>query len=353
MLPSARRCLLLLCLAVLAALGSVPSASAASKKVKISANFVYVTGECTWGIGIRFPLMRGAESYLVEYYDGYWKRLITTSLTPDKTNGDPSAPKGTGFAGITGGSHSPPCNDEPGDPSGGGRFSRGAKAWALFKKPVYKVSGTVRRSCLGGCSLHRELAGVTISAKRKGGGSASAVTGSDGKYQLAIPRKGDWTFTPSGPKLRFKPRFRKYTISADKSGVDFSGCGGSAATAAFTAPARAAALTPGNYHNKLHPAPGTGTDCSSNVFFVQVKPDLLTVDWTITPNGKPVFSYDFELKNPGPGTFPLKSRRGSATVNLVITDPPTAFSVQSADATRRYGGNTETVNVSGPVALSD
>lgn len=111
-------------------------ADAVAKRVKVSAHFYYVSDDannnCTWGIGIAFPKVAGASSYLVRYWDGYYGRVIESTVALGQLGTDPEQGKGTLLLGVTGGGYSPPCESGAGDPTGGGRFSKGAKAWALF-----------------------------------------------------------------------------------------------------------------------------------------------------------------------------------------------------------------------------
>jgi len=143
-------------------------------------------------------------------------------VAPSQPGTDPAAPKGTLYVGVTGGGYSPPCNSDT-DATEGGRFSKGATAYAIFDKPIIKVSGTVKRRCAAGCAAHGSIAGVELTARRKSGGSASAVTGSDGTYQMALPKKGSWTFTPSGFGLKYDPPTQTIDIQRDRPGVDFAG----------------------------------------------------------------------------------------------------------------------------------
>ncbi len=203
--------------------GASAGGASDSKTLKVSAHFVYVTHDppCLWGIGVEFPSVKGAASYLVKYYDGYYKRTITTAVTPSAAATEPTAPKGTLYLGVTGGGYSPPCNSDT-DATEGGRFSKGATAYAIFDKPIVKLSGTVIKQC--GCSPPERLPGVSVVAK--GAHGSSAVTGSDGTYEMAV-QKGTYTVTPSLKGFGFAPPSRKVTVNGDVKGVDFRGCDGS------------------------------------------------------------------------------------------------------------------------------
>ena len=133
--------LLALCFALLLPSANADSGSPVTKK--ISASFVYVNNNksdnCGWTIGVVFPSTSGAISYTVQYWDGYWKKVITAKYTEAQIAlGDAElrqlklVPAGSHFLGVTGGYYSPPCKKDGGDATQNGRFSKGAKAWATF-----------------------------------------------------------------------------------------------------------------------------------------------------------------------------------------------------------------------------
>lgn len=74
------------------------------------------------------------------------------------------------FVSVTGGWHSPPCSNAPGDPKDGTRFAKGAKAWAVFP-PGYKPPR--KKKCESSCPPT-----VTLDA------SASAITAKGGTLTL-------------------------------------------------------------------------------------------------------------------------------------------------------------------------
>lgn len=122
----------------LACLIATPGAGAATGSVsrRIPAHFIYMNNSakdsCGWGIGIVFPKVAHASGYLVKYWDGYWKQLESAAVSqkqvpPNRWSG------GSNFMGVTGGTYSPRCEQSAGgDATEGGRFSEGAKAWAIF-----------------------------------------------------------------------------------------------------------------------------------------------------------------------------------------------------------------------------
>jgi GDSL-like Lipase/Acylhydrolase family len=112
--------------------------AAAAVSKRITATFIYMNNSsgdsCGWGIGIKFPKVPHASGYVVKYWDGYWKQNESATVTPKQVVPN-TFTGGENFMGVTGGSYSPPCATESGgDPTEGGRFSKGAKAWALFPK---------------------------------------------------------------------------------------------------------------------------------------------------------------------------------------------------------------------------
>ena len=206
---------------------------------KVPAHFVYVINNsndnCGSGIGIDFPDVAGATSYFVTYWDGYYKQVETTTVTPKQLGTDPSAgsvPKGTLFLGVTGGWHSPPCQDTPGDPTGNGRFSRGATVVANLPVGAIVVSGRVTK-CLPtvfGCTDPHPQSDVRITARRKAGGGETAFTGPDGTYRMALVKKGTYAFTPFDAGFNDRGGITNYLLGArtldirgDRSGVNFSG----------------------------------------------------------------------------------------------------------------------------------
>jgi hypothetical protein len=132
-------------MAVMAGTGVASTAATAPMK-KVPANMVFLelganktTGSCLWTIGVEFGTTAGAKSYLVTYWDGYYHRVTTVTLTPaqfqDKTLGKGQLPAGMHYVAATGGSYSPPTNchrmnfsDEK------KRFNQGAKAWGVLTK---------------------------------------------------------------------------------------------------------------------------------------------------------------------------------------------------------------------------
>jgi hypothetical protein len=220
----------------LTAVAVLPAALAGAsnpRTQKVPAQFVFEANNsdssCTWGIGVQFQAVAGATSYVVNYFDGYYKRLISTTVAPEQLTHDPAG-KGVLYLGVTGGGYSPPCSSDSGDPTEGGRFSKGAKVIAGFPPDSILVSGHVTRcsSAASGCPGAQPQAGVGITAHRKGGGGATAFSGLDGTYRMALTKKGAYRFTPgnaSGAITTYTLGARTLEIRGDKTGVNFSGYG--------------------------------------------------------------------------------------------------------------------------------
>ena len=130
-------------------LAAVPATAATGPKmVRVGAHFFYVQqtlvpNGCAWGIGIVFGSVPGAASYLVTYWDGYYKRVESATISAGQLvpatfhkNAKiwPKEPIAAGShqLGVTGGTNSDDCGTAAGDPTEGGRFSKGAKAYAVF-----------------------------------------------------------------------------------------------------------------------------------------------------------------------------------------------------------------------------
>ena len=128
--------------ATFALLGVGPAVAAAgpTKQVKTSATLTYwqMAGDpsgCLSGIGVVVGPVAGAKSYVVSYYDGYYKMQESQAVTRKQlVEGGTQTGLGGLFFGITGGGGSLPCNDGPGDATEGGRFSKGAKAVAIVPR---------------------------------------------------------------------------------------------------------------------------------------------------------------------------------------------------------------------------
>jgi hypothetical protein len=115
---------------------AVPATAAEGDPVRrqIGATIVGVNDNngdsCGWYVGIQIPHVPGATGYEVEYWDGYWQRVEHRFVSQaDADDHDNRAGEGNHHLGITGGWYSPPCSE---DPIGTDRFSKGAKAWAIF-----------------------------------------------------------------------------------------------------------------------------------------------------------------------------------------------------------------------------
>ena len=185
--------------------------------VRVGAHFFYVQeaqvpNGCAWVIGIVFGSVPGAASYLVTYWDGYYKQLesstiyaaqLVPSTFPKKAKIWPTEPIAAGShqLGVTGGTGSGDCGTGAGDPTEGGRFSKGAKAWAVFppnyKPPECTLSGRVRASKCSetSCTLSPR-AGVYRRCprpRRRPDGHA----GGDGRYTMKL-KEGSYSVALSG-----------------------------------------------------------------------------------------------------------------------------------------------------------
>jgi len=118
---------------------------------KVSAQLIYrewKDDNCHWGLGVDYGNAPGAESYLVTYWDGYFQQVTSHTISAAEANAKPQKelkiPTGSHYVGATGGNGGGiDCKLTGGDPTGGGRFSKGAKAWAIFPanaKPSIDVS---------------------------------------------------------------------------------------------------------------------------------------------------------------------------------------------------------------------
>jgi hypothetical protein len=167
---------------------------------EVSAQLVYFDNTappCGWGIGVVYGNEPGASSYTVSYWDGYYKQVVTSSVPARQAA---PLPKGKPFVGphrafvpspsdhllgITGGNGSGPDCNYSNDPTEGGRFSKGAKAWAVFPltNEKFTISGIVIDERT---SEHKRLQGVGIKLSGPKGGEE--VTGADGTYSFdALP----------------------------------------------------------------------------------------------------------------------------------------------------------------------
>ena len=172
-------------------LATVPATAATGPKmVRVGAHFFYVQeafhpNGCGWGIGIVFGSAPGATSYLVTYWDGYYKQVESSTISVSQLKPATFAknakiwPKGPIAAGshqlgVTGGTGSGDCGTGAGDPTEGGRFDKGAKAWAIFPAN-YKPKAGLSVSVItpdGGASI-----GDTVEVKVKVTALEAPLTG--------------------------------------------------------------------------------------------------------------------------------------------------------------------------------
>jgi hypothetical protein len=170
--------LAVLTLVVLTAAGEVGAVTGAAGwrsdqpvRKKVSAHMQFVVANCGWSIGPEFSAVPGAVSYEVSFWDGYYKQVIVISKTTQElkdaaaqiqahpTKGYSKTVAGIGtssfYIGYTGGgggtTSTGGCAFDPktvpggGEPTEGGRFDKGATAYAIFPsgykpKPSIAVS---------------------------------------------------------------------------------------------------------------------------------------------------------------------------------------------------------------------
>ena len=138
---------------VVTAGSATPALQRAELLKPVSAQLVYQSWKddnCHWGIGVVFGNAPGAQSYIVTYWDGYFKQVTTHSIPATQVDAGilpqqrKFIPKGKHYVGATGGNGGgADCVLEKGDPTGGGRFSKGAKAWGVFAGDDNQASLTV------------------------------------------------------------------------------------------------------------------------------------------------------------------------------------------------------------------
>jgi hypothetical protein len=254
---------------------------------------------------------------------------------------------GENFYAVTGGGYSPPCQNGGGDPTEGGRFSKGAKAVAMFPLDTHFISGHVFVGCPGHtCGPRKGVPGVTIKAHRPGSKkAASATTWSNGAYELAIHKKGTWTVTPSGLDALYKPRKRTVDLNGNRSGVDFSACGGRVSSV-ISKPVAATEVTPGTYSNKLNPV-GDDQCVAHLTFFVTVSASHdVDAELSVNPFKYSPFSFHFVHKNAPVGQFFGMDATGveQGFLRIKIDDgSPTKVEVQRASGHHQFGRNTGVV----------
>ena len=201
-------------LACLTGLGAVrPSEAGAAGaaggpyQMRIPANFVAVSsvsdGRCYWGVGIEFPSVPKATSYSVEYWDGYWGALESASVAAPVAH-TKGMTKGMNYFGVTGGGGPAPCGAD--DPTEGGRFDKGAKAWVTFAhKPKNGfIEGIVTNRDDSGSGAHKKLdspvQGVEVKAY-DGHRHYTAVSGPGGIYFMEVA-PGSYRVVPDDTSVK-------------------------------------------------------------------------------------------------------------------------------------------------------
>jgi hypothetical protein len=152
-------CAIVLACALAGAIAVARASTEASSTQKVSAHFIYVEGAqagggCSWSIGIEFSPVAHAISYEVSYFDGYYQTVETASVTP-KTLAQSDAllyenhelSQGELLYGVTGGAGSGACSHEGGDPTEGGRFSKGATVIATIGCETATAGAARTASC--------------------------------------------------------------------------------------------------------------------------------------------------------------------------------------------------------------
>ncbi len=121
----------ILLVAALAGVLALAATADAAPRQKVQGHFIFETHEenCAWGIGIEFSKVRGATAYDIKYYDGYYKQVVAGTFGESELVSHGGS---TLYLGITGGTASPPCPAYVSDPTGGGRFTKPPKIFALF-----------------------------------------------------------------------------------------------------------------------------------------------------------------------------------------------------------------------------
>jgi hypothetical protein len=190
---------------------------------------------CHWVIGVMFGNDPGATSYVVSYWDGYYQQVTTHNIALNQldTGNDPQLktliPKGLHFVGATGGNGGgSECVLPASDPTEGGRFNKGAKAWAVVSaKAKGTVAGRVVEMNCGGTTacVPKGLAGVKVHATSGPGGSAVGTSDATGHFSIDV-EEGTWTVAPTLSGREFTPDEDtvKVKAGATAGGLEFRTC---------------------------------------------------------------------------------------------------------------------------------
>jgi hypothetical protein len=198
--------------------------------MRIPANFVAVSsvtdGRCNWGVGIEFPTVPKATGYSFQYWDGYWGATEGGSATAPvaRTAG---MTRGMNYFGVTGGSGPAPCGAN--DPTEGGRFDKGAKAWVTFahKPKDGFIDGTITDRDDSGSGKHKKadspVEGVEVKAY-DGHRHDTAISGPGGIYFMTV-KAGRYRVVPddtSVKKSSFTPTYAAVRVDKNtKTTADF------------------------------------------------------------------------------------------------------------------------------------
>ncbi|HEX4520591.1 MAG TPA: SGNH/GDSL hydrolase family protein [Gaiellaceae bacterium] len=216
LLPRRALGLLLVSGFVLLAAGAARFAAADdSDQRQVAAHFVAVQSadNCHGGAGIVVAPVPGAISYTFTYFDGAYGHPVTGSITVDQikqstadNKGYRGVPKHDYYSGVTGGWGSPPCKEAKLDPTYGGRFSKGVKAWAVFppgyKEKPNRITGRLYRLVCneqGTCDKRAPFGRFEVKAVGAGK-SVTTMTKADGSYELSPITEGTWRVEPTLPR---------------------------------------------------------------------------------------------------------------------------------------------------------
>ena len=154
---------------------------------------------------------------------GPYSGQVFTTTTISYGNITYSVPKGDGAWWVGYGGGPGPC---------GSPAASSVQGWGITAQPV--LSGTVTLGCSSVCAAAGEpVDGIEVHAD--GPTSASATTSSDGTYSMVVS-KGTYHVTASFDGWQFDPAHRRVDVGTrDVGGVDFTGCGQEALSAAAAA----------------------------------------------------------------------------------------------------------------------
>ncbi len=245
----------------------VTSGAQAAATLRIPGNFVYlskiVAGDrCSWGIGVEFPSVVGANGYTVEYYDGYYRAHEYGSVPVPVPSVDRAG--SLNYLGITGGQGPGPCVS---DPTEGGRFTKTPVVYANFP------GKTPDLGAIAGMVTDKDgnpVGGVTVTTY--GPTHASAVSGPGGIYFMMV-KKGSYRVVPDATALKgtsVSPSYRGVSVQPrSTASANFLVDGGLAVALSFSkyaVPANGTEVVQAQVQTTLfgRPAPGTNVELTAN-----------------------------------------------------------------------------------------